>query len=74
MAKQILSGTTARNSIKTGIDSLADTVKTGLGPKGRSTVLNRIFDRSVITKAGAKIAKDIVLQRGQYTTLTDRSQ
>ena len=34
MAKEIIFGESARKSIITGIDKLADTVKVTLGPKG----------------------------------------
>ena len=39
MAKQILHGAEARKALSAGIDTLADTVKITLGPKGRNVVL-----------------------------------
>lgn len=41
MAKQILHGEAARKALSTGIDTLADTVKITLGPKGRNVVLGK---------------------------------
>jgi chaperonin GroEL len=41
MAKQILFKSEARKALKNGIDKLADTVKTTLGPKGRAVVLDK---------------------------------
>ena len=39
MAKKIIYGQQARESLQKGIDTLADTVKITLGPKGRNVVL-----------------------------------
>ena len=39
MAKRIVYGQEARESLQRGIDALADTVKITLGPKGRNVVL-----------------------------------
>ena len=43
MAKIIVHGQEARESLQKGIDTLADTVKITLGPKGRNVVLDRKF-------------------------------
>ena len=43
MAKQIQYGEDARKAMCAGIDTLADTVKITLGPKGRNVVLGRKF-------------------------------
>ena len=59
MAKQILSGEEARISLKRGVDILANTVKTTLGPKGRNVVLDKKFGSPVITNDGVTIAKEI---------------
>ena len=39
MAKQILFNEAARESMKKGIDKLAEAVKMTLGPKGRAVVI-----------------------------------
>ena len=43
----------------TSIDTLADTVKITLGPKGRNVVLSKKFGAPVITNDGVTIAKDV---------------
>ena len=62
MAKQILHGEAARKALSVGIDTLADTVKITLGPKGRNVVLGKKFGSPVITNDGVTIAKEIELK------------
>ena len=62
MAKQILHGEAARKALNAGIDTLADTVKITLGPKGRNVVLGKKFGSPVITNDGVTIAKEIELK------------
>lgn len=62
MAKQILYGEDARKAIEKGINSLADTVKITLGPKGRNVVLDKKYGTPLITNDGVTIAKDIELE------------
>ena len=62
MAKQILYGEEARRALEKGINSLADTVKITLGPKGRNVVLDKKFGAPLITNDGVTIAKDIELE------------
>lgn len=52
----------ARESLKRGVDKLANAVKVTLGPKGRNVVLDRGFGSPVITKDGVTVAKDIELE------------
>jgi chaperonin GroEL len=59
MAKMIKTGEDARKSLCAGIDTLADTVKITLGPKGRNVVLGKKFGSPVITNDGVTIAKEI---------------
>ncbi len=61
MAKNILLGVNARNSLLVGIDKLADTVKITLGPKGRNVVLDKKYGAPLITNDGVTIAKEIEL-------------
>ena len=42
MAKDIIYGEEARKALQAGIDTLADTVKITLGPKGRNVVLRSV--------------------------------
>ena len=62
MAKQIKYGEEARKALQAGIDSLADTVKITLGPKGRNVVLDKKFGAPLITNAGVTIAKEVELE------------
>ncbi len=59
MAKMIVYGQQARESLQKGIDTLADTVKITLGPKGRNVVLERKFGSPLVTNDGVTIAKEI---------------
>ena len=62
MAKLISYGIDARNSLKAGIDKLADTVKITMGPKGRNVVLDKKYGAPLITNDGVTIAKEIELE------------
>jgi len=62
MAKQILFNESARQSLKKGVDKLADTVKVTLGPKGRNVVLDKGYGAPHITNDGVSIAKEIELE------------
>ena len=62
MAKQIKQGEDARKALCAGIDTLADTVKITLGPKGRNLGLSKKFGAPVITNDGVTIAKEIELK------------
>ncbi|MBQ3761959.1 MAG: chaperonin GroEL [Clostridia bacterium] len=62
MAKQLLYGEEARRSLEKGINTLADTVKITLGPKGRNVVLDKKYGSPLITNDGVTIAKDIELE------------
>ena len=61
MAKQLKYGEDARKALQKGVDTLADTVKITLGPKGRNVVLDRKFGSPLITNDGVTIAKEIEL-------------
>ena len=62
MAKQIKFGEDARKALEAGINTLANTVKITLGPKGRNVVLDKKFGSPLITNDGVTIAKDIELE------------
>jgi len=61
MAKQITFGGHARAAILRGVNKLADTVKTTLGPRGRNVVLEKKYGSPTITKDGVTVAKEIDL-------------
>ncbi len=62
MAKQIKHGDEARKALEAGVNTLADTVKITLGPKGRNVVLENKFAAPLITNDGVTIAKEIELE------------
>lgn len=61
MAKQLLFDEEARQSLERGVDTLANTVKVTLGPKGRYVVLDKKFGAPTITNDGVTVAKDVEL-------------
>ncbi len=62
MAKEIFFNTDARDSIKRGVDILANAVKVTLGPKGRNVILDKKFGAPTVTKDGVSVAKEIELK------------
>ncbi|MDD4657686.1 MAG: chaperonin GroEL [Eubacteriales bacterium] len=64
MAKEILFREEARRSLERGVNTLADTVKVTLGPKGRNVVLDKKFGSPLITNDGVTIAREIELEDG----------
>ncbi len=62
MAKQFKYGDDARKALEAGVDTLANTVKITLGPKGRNVVLDKKYGSPLITNDGVTIAKEIELE------------
>jgi chaperonin GroEL len=62
MAKQLKFDVQARESLKNGLDILADAVKVTLGPKGRNVLLQKQHGQPHITKDGVSVAKEIELE------------
>jgi chaperonin GroEL len=62
MAKQIVFSEEARRALKAGIDIVAKSVATTLGPKGRNVALDRKFGSPTITHDGVTVAKEIELE------------
>lgn len=62
MAKELKFSEDARAKMKAGVDKLADTVKTTIGPKGRNVVLEQSYGAPTITNDGVTIAKAIELE------------
>jgi chaperonin GroEL len=62
MAKDIKFDVEARDSIKRGVNALADAVKVTLGPKGRNVIIGKSFGGPQITKDGVTVAKEIELE------------
>jgi chaperonin GroEL len=61
MAKILEFNTAARHSLKEGVDTLANAVKTTLGPKGRNVALDKKYGAPTVTHDGVTVAKDIEL-------------
>lgn len=59
--KEISFGLDSRDSLKRGVDALANAVKVTLGPKGRNVVIDKKFGAPLITKDGVTVAKEIEL-------------
>ena len=62
MAKQLKFDSEARESLKKGLDTLADAVKVTLGPAGRNVLLQKKQGAPHITKDGVSVAKEIELE------------
>ncbi len=62
MAKDIKFDVEARDSIKRGVDALANAVKVTLGPKGRNVIIGKSFGPPQVTKDGVTVAKEIELE------------
>ena len=52
----------ARERIMVGVNTLADTVKVTLGPRGRNVVLEKSWGSPTVTKDGVTVAKEIELE------------
>ncbi|AVK64501.1 chaperonin GroEL [Lactobacillus sp. CBA3606] len=62
MAKELKFSEDARSAMLKGVDQLANTVKSTLGPKGRNVVLEESYGSPTITNDGVTIAKAIELE------------
>src|SRR5450759_3427614 len=62
MPKQIAYAESARRSLESGMNKLADAVRVTLGPKGRNVVLDKKWGAPTITNDGVSIAKEIDLE------------
>jgi len=61
-AKKIKSGEDAITKVKKGVNTLADTVKSTLGPKGRYVALGSPWGSPTVTKDGVSVAREIILK------------
>ncbi|MBI2830802.1 MAG: chaperonin GroEL, partial [Chloroflexi bacterium] len=61
MAKQIVFNEEVRQKLKKGIDTLADSVKVTLGPRGHCVALDKKWGAPSIVDDGVTIAKEIEL-------------
>lgn len=62
MAKELRFGSEARDLLLSGVDKLAEAVKSTLGPKGRNVIIEKITGSPVVTNDGVTIAREIHLK------------
>jgi chaperonin GroEL len=62
MAKELRFGADARHLLQAGVEQLASSVKSTLGPKGRNVILERITGSPEVTNDGVTIAREIHLR------------
>jgi len=62
MAKKLVFGHEARVELLTGVEQLTNAVKSTLGPKGRTVVIEKSFGSPSVTKDGVSVAKVIELE------------
>jgi len=62
MSKLVHYNVEARESLKRGVDKLANAVKVTLGPRGRNVVIEKSFGAPTVTKDGVTVAKEIELE------------
>src|SRR5207248_318820 len=60
-AKQLVFREDARKALKRGVDTLAEAVKTTLGPRGRNVALDKKYGAPTVTHDGVTVARDIEL-------------
>ena len=61
-AKEIKFDRLAGDAILRGVNTMADTVKVTLGPRGRNVIIEKSFGSPVVTKDGVTVAKEIELE------------
>jgi len=61
MAKQIIFGEEARKALKSGVDTLANTIRVTLGPRGRPVALDKKWGAPSVLDDGVSIAKEVEL-------------
>src|ERR687884_1769824 len=62
MPKQLHFNEEARRSLKRGVDTVAEAVKTTLGPRGRNVAIDKKFGAPTVTHDGVTVAKEIELK------------
>jgi chaperonin GroEL len=62
MANQLFFHEEARRALKIGVDTVADAVKTTLGPRGRNVAIDKKFGSPTVTHDGVTVAKEIELK------------
>ena len=60
--RKVISGKEGKKKLLAGVNLLADTVSTTLGPKGRNVILQRVYNNSRVTKDGVSVADEFFLE------------
>ena len=60
--KELSFDTNARKSLLLGVEKLANAVKSALGPRGRSAVIDKSWGGPTVTKDGVSVAEEIELR------------
>ena len=68
MSKLISFSENTRKELLEGVNTLANTVKVTLGPKGRNVIIEKSFGSPTVTKDGVTVAKEIELE-GKFEDL-----
>ena len=61
-AKNVQFGDDARTKLVAGVNTLANAVRTTLGPKGRNVVIQKPYGGPTVTKDGVSVAREISLE------------
>ena len=72
MAKTVAFDVDARQSLKRGIDIVAESVRITLGPKGRNVVLEKKFGAPTVTNDGVTIVREIERMAGEAALILCR--
>ena len=62
MKKEIIYGEEARNKLKAGVDKIANSVTTTLGPKGRNVAFQTPWGRPKVVHDGVTVAKEVDIE------------
>src|SRR5579875_1685324 len=68
MAKSVAFDVTAREGLRRGIDTVANSVRITIGPKGRNVVLEKKFGAPTVTNDGVTIVREIELKDPEENT------
>jgi len=62
MSKKIIFGDEAKKTLQTGVDAVANAVKSTIGPKGQNVAYDKGYGGPTISNDGVSIAREIVLE------------
>ena len=54
--REVITGNEAREELRQGVNIIADAVACTLGPRGRNVILQRVYNKSRVTKDGVSEA------------------